>query len=139
MMLAAYKKISKALYADLDAVYAKHGFEVSKMSAGVDEFAGTVRLTVTLADSNLKDKSGAPTTPEAERFKHCASMLGMKPEWLGRTFRFGLSAESYTLLGMREGRSEKCIVLLRASDKKRLVSQPEGVIGAFTRVAAKVA
>lgn len=125
MKLADYKIIAKPMYAEIEAVTAKYGLTVGKLSAGVDEFAGTVRLTLNLTDANLTTKDGKPTTPEAERYKRLGSHLGLKPEWLGGTIQ--ISGRKYTLQGMKDGRGAKCIVVKRDDDKTFIVTSTDFV------------
>lgn len=125
MNLKAYRGISAAVSADLASTLAKYGLKMGKMSARVDEFCGTVRYTIEAADVNLKDASGEKTTPEAERYKQFGALLhGLEPEWLGRKLKMG--GRTYTVDGMREGRSEKCVTITR-DDGKTFVVKPEAL------------
>jgi len=109
MKMIEYRKIAPAINADLKATLAKHGFNVSRMSASVSELDGTVRFKIDAADANLKDANGVKTTPEAERFKLNADIFGMPLTWLGA--KFVANGRGYTLVGMRETRSRKCLVV----------------------------
>lgn len=129
MKLAEYKKISSQVNAELTAVLAKHGFKVSKLNASIEETAGTLRLTLGCTDTNHKDASGALTTPEREYYKQFCTMHGLKPEWLGETVTFGGIA--HTIEGMKNTRSDKCILVKRTSDQSMRIGTPEMVKRAF--------
>lgn len=125
MRLSEYKAFSAKMYLDLEVVFKAYGLKVGKLSAAIDEHAGTVRLSVTLNDAMLKDAGGNATTPEAERYKRLAQMFGCKPEWLGRTSRQG-----YKLLGMKDTRSAKCMLIQR--DGRTYVATSIDVAKMFT-------
>lgn len=90
MKLSDYRKISPAIYADLKAVFEKHGFSMPPARALVDERLGTVKLTIEIADKNHKSADGSATTPEAERYREFCRQMGslteLKGEWLNDTF-----------------------------------------------------
>ena len=119
--LAQYRKIAEALNRDLEATFAKHGLKMGKLSAGIDDFAGTVRYTITASDANLKDKDGNATTPEAQHFKRMAELCGLKPEWFGLPFKNG--TRDAKIVGMRLGKSAKSILF--EMDGKTFVMTPE--------------
>jgi hypothetical protein len=124
MKLAEFKQISKPLYAELEAVYAKYGLKVAKISTGVEETVGSVRITTQLADANLKDAAGNGTTPELERWKQYAGMYGLNPEWAGQTIT--MSGRRYTVAGLRNTSGAKCVCLKR-DDGKVFVTTAEDV------------
>lgn len=125
MNLSQYKKISAQVNADLTAVLAKHGFKVTKLNASIEAISGTLRLTIGCADTNHKDASGAVTTPEREYYKQFCTMYDMKPEWLGDTVTF--SGEKHTIAGMKNTRSDKCILVERTGDHSMRIATPEMV------------
>lgn len=123
MKLAAYKEISTPMYAELETVFAKYGLKLRKLSAGVEEVAGTVKLTMTLGDLNMKAKDGSATTPEAERYKRMACFVDLKPEWLGGTIKVG--ARYFKLQGMLDTKGAKSLSLLRDDGKSFVVAPAE--------------
>lgn len=131
MNLQEYRTKSAALYADIDATLTKHGFMISDRKALIDRSSGTVRLTLTLNDANMTAADGSKTTPEAERFKRFAVMLGLKPEWLGKSLPAGHGLW-FEVIGLKDTRGRKCIVLKR-SDNRGYVTTPEDLIGRFAR------
>lgn len=128
MNLQQYKSISAAMYKELEAVFQKRGFKVARLNAGVDPTYGTVSLSVKLTDTNFKDESGNVTTGEAEFYKKNCTLVQCKPEWLGRSF--SIAHRTYKLEGMRNTRSDKCIVVKR-DDGKRFVYSGEALAGIF--------
>lgn len=122
MKLTAYRQIKDAFYADLEAVFAKHGLAASKINAGIEEALGTVRLSIQLRDVNQTDATGKGTTPEAERFKQYAGAFGLKPEWLGTNVKMG--ATEYSVVGLKGGRATKCVMLKSATTGKMHVADP---------------
>jgi len=134
MRLSDYRKIDARVNEAIKAALAPFGLKVDGISTGVAELDGTVRITVKASDANLKDKDGNATTAEAERFKRNAVPCNLDPAWLGQTFPAG--RESFKVLGMREGRSAKCVVIERVSDGSRRVCEPE-MVRAYMKLAEK--
>ena len=108
MNLQEYRKKSVKLYADMETAASGAGFKIGRIRASVDSSVGVVRLTIELSDARMTDSSGNPTTPNAERFKRDCGIYGLKPEWLGRTFR-AVGGKQFTITGMK-ARGAKCIV-----------------------------
>jgi hypothetical protein len=119
MLLKDYKLISPAIYADVRATLAKHGFEVTKSSASVDEMLGEIKLSFVAHDTRMNE------TPEQIRWKQYARVLyGLNPEWLGQTLKFGNGPAE--IGGLLNTRSEKCVLLLQ--DGKRRICTPDQAI-----------
>lgn len=108
MNLKAFKMIAPAIDKEIEAVFAKFDLKVGKRSATINEVEGTVSFRLTLVDKNLKDEKGNASTPEAERYKKNAVYFGLKPEWLGQTFKVG--PKSYKITGLRAGRTSKPVL-----------------------------
>jgi hypothetical protein len=128
MKLKDYKAVSPAMYRELDVLFAKHGFSVKKLNAGVDEHFGVVSLSIKLADLNFTDAAGNATSSEAEFYKANCTYVDCKSEWLGMSFKTG--GRTYVLTGMRNTRGAKCITVTR-DDDKRFVYTAEGIRGIF--------
>ncbi len=135
MKLEAYRIISKPLYAELEAVYAKFGLNVGKLSASVNEEYGTINLRIELKDANLTDRKGEATTPERERFKQYHGLYALKAEWLGQTIRIG--REDYVIAGLRGGKAVKQVVIMKG-DRPYFIAAPE-VVRFFAMKAARAA
>jgi hypothetical protein len=132
MKLADYRKISGNINDEIKAVLKRHGFEVTKINTGVEESAGTVRLTISASDSNLQDASGEKTTPERERYKRLCNLYDLKPEWLGQTVTH--AKVEYRLDGLKDTRGAKAVVVTRLSDNRHLVTTPDFVRVLFLTV-----
>jgi hypothetical protein len=91
MKLADYRKISTQINAEITETLKRHELNVTKLRASIVEEIGTIRLTIEAADTNMKDASGNTVTPEAQRYTQYGELYGLKPEWLGRTFKMGRS------------------------------------------------
>lgn len=135
MKLSAYRKIAPTINAEIEALFKKHGFKMSKIRASIDEDFGVVRYTIETVDLNLTTADGAPTTPEAENYKQHCKLFGrlpgdqLKEEWLNATFKMG--GEEYRLLGMSTGRKAKNIIVLRLRDDSRRITTEDVVVRAF--------
>lgn len=105
MNLNQFRAVAPTIDKEIAAVFEKFGLKVGKRSATVDETTGTVNFRLALVDTNLKDKSGNATTPEAERYKTQAHYLGLDPAWLGQTFKRG--NKTCKVVGLRAGRTMK--------------------------------
>lgn len=127
MNLQTFKRIAPGLDKEIAAVAEKYGLKAGKRRATVDELSGTISYRLELVDVNLKDATGATTTPEAERFKLNAAYVGLKPEWLGQTFERG--GRKYKIVGMRGGRTVKSILVER--DGKNFILEPKDVRRAY--------
>lgn len=121
MKLAEYRKRMPAVNAALTAALKAHGLNVMKLNTGVDELAGTVRLTIEAADADLKDATGKPTTPEAERYKQFCEAFGLERSWLGKEY------DGHRLLGLSDRRGRANVVVLRVADGKRLLTDADSV------------
>lgn len=121
MTLNDFRKISEPLAKDLENVLLKYGFKLTKRTASIDSEAGTVRYTMQLADKNLKDDSGNATTPERRRFVQYASMHGLAPSDIDKTFRSG--TKTYKVVGLRDStRSTRPVICEEVGgDGKRYV------------------
>jgi hypothetical protein len=116
-------KIRAEIEAAARAVAAKHGLAFLKSRGVYGE-----RLELKL-EFGAKAEDGSVVTPESTAFTRYASMYGMKPEWLGRTFRANGGIE-YTIVGLNM-RARKRPVQVRAKDGGRFVFPAESVIRAM--------
>ena len=124
MLLKEYRAISKDIDNDIREVFKKYGLNLDKRTAKVDEFGGTVKYTVTLADANLKDADGKDTTPEREHWKNVATYYGLKPEWLDKTVVFCNGTFTITGLGFWQAQRN---VLLKRADGEIFVCSPSDI------------
>ncbi len=130
MDLKTYKAFSAALYADLDAVLAKHGLRRTDLGATVYP-DGTVKMRVTMAEVGAD--------PDATHYTKSAYLYGLKPEWLGR--QFVANGKWYEIVGLKNARAKKSVVLHRVADGAKLVCEPKFILtfaarGAFDKAAA---
>jgi hypothetical protein len=123
MDLTTLRVIAPSIDNDIKDLFAKHGLKVSKRNTTVDSATGSVTWKLTLADINLKDRDGNPTTPEAERWKQYANIYNLPADGVGRTFQWG--GRTYTIVGLRDGKSRKSVVAER--DSKTYVFGPDEV------------
>src|SRR5258706_6305542 len=119
MDLQQMRLIAPQIDAEIKAVFEKHGLRVSGRKAINDEHTGILKWNLTLADTNLKDKSGNTTTPEAERWQVYHEIYGLPKDGVGRIFESG--GKPYKIVGMKAGRSRKSLVAQQTWNHKRYV------------------
>jgi hypothetical protein len=122
MKFEQYKAIAKQIDEEINAVLAKHGLKIGRRNANVDELAGTIAYRVTLVDLNLTDDAGNKTTPERQRWLAFAPVFDLDLDWLDQKIKHN---PAYTVVGLREGKSEKCVVVEKGG--KRYVMRPDAV------------
>lgn len=71
-----------------------------------------------MADTNLKDKAGNATTPEAELYKAWAQLYGLPSDSIGRMFRS--NGRTFTVVGLHQGRTNKIVAEQLGSLKRYL-------------------
>lgn len=119
MRLDDYRKVAQKLNPAIEAAVEANGLKMTKLTASVDETSGEVRLTLRLFDPKHTGTDGESTTPDRERFKQYAPMIGLKADDLDREFTSGGTV--YKIAG------------LRANGKRRLVAaNPAGKLYVFT-------
>ena len=121
MKLIEYKQIAKAIDADLDALFKKHGLQPARRIAKIDEALGIVKISLELRDLNHTDASGNVTTPERELFRTQAQFVGLKGEWLDQEIKLG--GRQFTIDGLKQ-RGKKCVVIKQVADGKSYVTTP---------------
>lgn len=107
MKLEAFRLIAPQIDKEVEAVFAKFGLKVDKRSASVDSLNGTVSFRLSLVDTNLKDKDGNATTPDAQFYRNNCTYIGLKPEWLNQEFKLG--GRPAKLVGLKNRRSPFCV------------------------------
>lgn len=135
MTLDEYRRISKALNAELEATFKKYGLKLNRATARIDPYEGTVGVTIKLQDANLKDKDGNATTADAERFKKLCGLYGMTADALGLVMT--VQGRKYEVVGMKDGRAEKN-VLGKRDDGKVFVFKPSFVVRYVMEAAKKM-
>ena len=106
MKLSTVRTINAAIAEAIKPLEEQFGISFGAPSARYGENNMTVKIDVaTVADD------GSVLTKEAEDFKRCASMFGLKPEMLGRTFKRG-ELDEYEVTGLKP-RSRKYPVLAK--------------------------
>lgn len=129
MDIKAYRAKAPSISADLAALFQKHGLKMDKLTASVDELGGTVRYSITAADTNLKDESGNAIDADALYYKNMAGMYDLKPEWLGRTFQSG--GKIYKVVGLKNTKAKNCVVILVDGETARKVGPAKWVKDCF--------
>lgn len=134
MNLKQYRTISTQMNAELTAVFAKFGFDVRQLRAGIDPKIGIVKLSIELGDTNQKDESGATVSPDALYYLEHVKMMGeftkLKADWLNKECRMG--GENYRLVGMKR-KGKNCMLILRLRDNSMRVTSEEQVVLFFGR------
>jgi hypothetical protein len=127
MNLQQYRAIAAALNTDIVSTLAKHGLAVKpgQIGATIDPLTGAVNIRIKAADANFKDTDGNPTTPDAELFKKFAPAVGLNADLLGKTFF--ISGQPFTVVGWRDTRGNKPIVIKRTADGRPFLTTVESM------------
>lgn len=109
------------LRAAAEAIAAKHGLTV-KLSGG--KFSPD-NYKPGLEFMSPGETEGGFAKVE-EMFRLYASLYGLKPEMLGKTFT--IRGDTYRVIGASPGRSKNSIIIMRLSDGSRRVCPPATVL-----------
>lgn len=112
-----------------------HGIKFMVGGGKYDPDMTTTTLKLELAVTNGRAEV-SPVIVKAERaWRECAQLYGLKPEWLGKSFRIGQD-KGYTILGLEPSRTKFPVlvrtqagkeVLLKASDVAKACAAADDV------------
>lgn len=131
--LTQYRGFSVAMNHEITKILESYGLVNTKINARIGQ--NEVKITI---ETDWQRADGK--TPEAIRYEQMASAVGLKPEWLGQTFRDPYRQNTYyKVIGLLQRRSDKIVQIEHTVTGKVYVATPEMVKLGFALQNARAA
>ena len=118
------KDLREDMVAALQAVALKHGVQFTPKGCSFSPTAATFRI-----EAAVINEGGVAETKERQDFARYASIYGLKPEWLDKTFVYG--AGNYSIVGLATRKSKAPVMAKKMGDNGRTYVFPTNVVAAL--------